>query len=77
MLDKFCIAYIDNILIYSNFKKEYQTHIYKVLAAFQKEGLQVEINKCKFYVIKISYLKLIISTKNISINPKKAETIQN
>ena len=27
MLDEFCIAYIDNILIYSNSKKEHQTHV--------------------------------------------------
>ena len=33
MLDKFCIAYIDDILIYSNSKKESQTHIQKVLTA--------------------------------------------
>ena len=33
MLDEFYIAYIDNILIYSNSKKKYQTHIQKVLAA--------------------------------------------
>ena len=27
MLDEFCTAYIDDILIYSNSKKEHQTHI--------------------------------------------------
>ena len=27
ILDKFCTAYIDNILIYSHSKKEYHTHI--------------------------------------------------
>ena len=31
MLDKFCIVYIDNILIYSNFKKKHQTYVQKVL----------------------------------------------
>ena len=33
VLDKFCIAYTDDILIYSNFKKEHQTHIQIVLGA--------------------------------------------
>ena len=33
MLDEFCTAYIDDILIYSNFKKKHQTHIQKVFAA--------------------------------------------
>ena len=31
MLNKFCTAYIDDILIYSNFKKEQQTYIQNVL----------------------------------------------
>ena len=33
MLDEFCTAYIDDILIYSNSKKEHQSHVRKVLAA--------------------------------------------
>ena len=77
MLDEFCTAYIDNILIYSNSKKEHQTHVQKVIAALKKAGLQENINKCEFYVTKISYLGLIISIKGIRIDPKKVETVQN
>ena len=77
MLDKFCIAYIDDILIYSNFKKEHKSHIQKVLAALQKARLQVNINKCEFHITKISYLRLIISTKGIRMKPKKVEGVQN
>ena len=39
MWDKFYIAYIDDILIYSNSKKEHQTYIRKVFVALQKAGL--------------------------------------
>ena len=77
ILDKFCIVYINNILIYSNPKKEYQTHIWNVFAAFQKVGLQTDIDKCEFYVIITSYLRLIISTKNIHIDSQKVEGVQN
>ena len=76
MLDEFCIAYINNILIYSNSKKKHQIHIQKILVALQKVGLQANINKYKFYITKISYLGLIISTKSIRIGPKKVEAIQ-
>ena len=77
MLDEFCTAYIDDIMIYSNSKKEHQTHIRKVLAALQKAGLQADIDKCEFHVTKISYLGLIISTEGIRIDPKKVEAVQN
>ena len=33
MLNVFCTAYIDDILIYSNSKKEHQEHVRKVLEA--------------------------------------------
>ena len=77
MLDEFCTAYIDDILIYSNFKKEHQTYVQKVFTALQKAELQADIDKCQFHVTKISYLGLIISTKGIRIDPKKVEAIQN
>ena len=77
MLDKFCTTYIDDILIYSNSEKKYQTYVWKVLAALQKTGLQVDIDKCEFYITKISYLGLIISTKDICMDPKKVKDVQN
>ena len=77
MLDEFCTAYIDDILIYSNSKKEHQTHIRKVLAALQKAGLQADIDKYEFHVTKIRYLGLIISTEGICMDPKKVKAIQN
>lgn len=77
MLDKFCTAYIDNILIYSNSKIEYQTYIQKIFTALQKAGLQANINKCEFHITKISYLRLIISIQGIYIDPKKVEVVQN
>ena len=77
MLDKFCTAYINDILIYSNSKKEHQTYIQIVFAALQKAGLQADINKCEFHGTKISYLGLIISTKGIQMNLKKVEAVQN
>ena len=77
MLDKFCTTYINNILIYNNSKKEYQTHVQKRLAALQKAELQADIDKCEFHVTKISYLELIISIKNICIDSQKVEVVQN
>ena len=34
MLDIFCTAYIDDILIYSNLKKMHREHVRRVLMAF-------------------------------------------
>ena len=76
MLDNLYTVYIDDILIYNNSKKKHQTHVWKVLAALQKADLQADIDKYKFHVTKISYLRLIISIEGICIDPEKVEIIQ-
>ena len=45
--------------------------------ALQKAGLQADSDKCVFHVTTISYLGLIISTKDIRMDPKKVEPVQN
>ena len=49
-LDVFCTAYIDDILIYSNSRKEHTQHVRKVLERLRSAGLQVDIEKCEFSV---------------------------
>ena len=76
-LDWFCSAYLDNILIFTNSsKKEYIEHIYIVLKALKKAGLNLDILKYKFSIQKIKYLGFIIKArKGIRINPKKVKVI--
>ena len=76
MFDEFCIAYIDDNLIFNNFKKKHQIHVRKIFAIFQKINLQTNIDKCEFHVIEINYLKLIVSTKKIRLSFKKIEIVQ-
>lgn len=76
MFDVFYTAYIDNILIYSNSKKEHKEYIRKVLKIFQKISLQVDIDKSNFHVTEINYLDLIITANNIYIDLHKVSAIQ-
>lgn len=75
MLDDFCTAYIDNILIYSNSRKKLRANVQKFLAALEKASLLIKIDKCKFLHTKISYFGLIISVQGIHINPKKIQAL--
>ena len=76
MLDVFCTAYIDDILIYSNSKKEHQKHVRKVLEALRKAGLPADIDKCEFHVTEVNYLGLVITNKGIQIDPRKVNAVQ-
>ena len=74
-LDVFCLAYLDDILIYSNSEKEYIEYIKKVLAKLSEVGLYLDINKCEFYVQQVKYLGLMVITKGLKMDPHKVEAV--
>src|SRR6266702_3041570 len=72
-LDEFCIAYLDNILIYLDNKLKYQVYVKKVLERLRNVGLQVNIKKCEFRVKRTKYLRFIVIIEGIKVNPEKVE----
>jgi hypothetical protein len=47
-LNVFVIAYLDDIVVYSNTVKEHRKHVRTVLEALLKAGLYFKLRKCKF-----------------------------
>ena len=76
-MDDFIIVYLNNIIIYSNSKKEYKEYIEWVLSRLYKENILVIIKKCKFHTKKTDFIEFIIKLGQISINPKKIKAIIN
>ena len=76
-LNKFCTAYLNNILIYSNNEAEHKIHIKHIFQKLKKAGLQADIIKCAFHVTQILYLGLIIITEGVKMDPAKVSTIIN
>ena len=74
-LNRFCTAYLDNILIYSSNLWEHKEHVRLVLAKLREFGIQADVDKCEFHVTETKYLGLIISTKGIKIDSAKVEAI--
>ena len=71
------MAYLDNIIIYLNSKKEYKEYIKWVLSRLYKENMPVTIKKYKFYTKKTNFIGFIIKLRQISIDLKKIKTIIN
>jgi len=76
-LNEFCIAYLNDILIYSENVLEHEHHVKLVLQRLRDAGLQVDIKKIEFHVTRTKYLDFIISTQGLEINLKKITTITN
>ncbi|GJR56578.1 putative reverse transcriptase domain-containing protein [Tanacetum coccineum] len=57
-LDKFIIIFIDDILIYSNDKKEHEEHLKAIMELLKKEKLYAKFSKCEFWIPKLIKQKL-------------------
>ena len=75
-LDVFCTVYLDDILIYSENKLEYQEHVTKILQRLREAGLQVDLDKYEFHVKRTKYLGFIISTDSIKVDPDKVSVVK-
>lgn len=76
-LDDFCIAYLDDILVYSESISAHTKHIQQVLSKLRAAQLFLDILKYDFSVHEVKYLRMIISTTGLKIDCNKVETIQN
>ena len=62
-LDEFVMAYLDDIIIYLNIKKEYEEHIEWVLKRLYDENIPIVVEKCEFYIKKTDFVGFIIKPK--------------
>jgi len=74
-VDSFCIMYLDDILIFSNLLEEYREHVAKVLECLWQFQLYANLQKCQFYTALVPFLRYIISTNGVSIDPCRVESI--
>jgi hypothetical protein len=75
-LDVFYTAYLDDILIYSKDPLEHESHVRKVLERLREAGLQADIKKLEFDVTYTKYLRFIVSTEGVEVDPKKVSVIK-
>ena len=71
------MAYLDNIIIYSNSKEEYYEYVKWVLDQLSKVEIPIVIEKCEFLTKKTDFIGFIVKLGRISIDPKKVKAIVN
>ena len=70
------IAYLDDIIIFSNTLEEHLSHIRKVFEKLQLATLSMKMTKCNLFSKEIQNLENILSTTGIQPLPSKTHAIQ-
>lgn len=64
-LEKFCVNYIDDILVFSRSFEEHISHIEELLCAIQEEGFRLKFTKCEFAKDKVTYLGHVVGNGTV------------
>jgi hypothetical protein len=70
-LDIYVVAYLDDILIYSQNEKEHKEHVRTVLNALQTHALLVDPDKCKWHQEEVEFLGCIVGKNGVKMSPDK------
>lgn len=76
LLDDFCIAYMDDILIYSDSYEEHVRHVREVLERLREFSLYAKLSKCEFETQEVDFLGFRIGLAGVSMDPSKVAAIE-
>ena len=78
-LTKFCMVYLDDLIIYSKNHNDHRQHLKLVLDALDSHQLKIKLKKCDFFMKRIKFLGHIIDVSRDYVtaeaNPEKVEVI--
>ena len=73
---KWCIIYLDDIIVFSKTPEEHIERLRGVLEKLTAAGLRLKPSKCEFFKSQVKYLGHIVSKNGIETNPGKIEAIE-
>ena len=74
-LNEYIIAYLNDILIFFDNKKDHRKHVKEILKRLQEKNLYLKSEKCKFHKQQVEYLEHIIIIEELKMNSEKIKTV--
>ena len=76
LINKFCVVYLDDILIYLDAQPEHLDHVKQVLERLRRFGLYASLKKCDFFTTEVEFLGFMVSTNGVAMDQRRVATIQ-
>jgi hypothetical protein len=76
-LNEFCIAYIDDIFIFSKDSSQHKHYVRQMLSKLRAAGLQADIRKSEFSITETRFLGYILSISGIAVDSIKVAAVAN
>ena len=75
-LDKICLAYLDEILIFGQTIGEHLENLRVVLKWLREKGAKLRVNKCAFVKPEVRYLGKLMSARGYKANLEDTKALQ-
>jgi len=75
-IDICCIAYLDDVLIYSDSLEQHERNVACIIRAIRKQGMKVKPFQCEFHQRETEYLGFIINNEEVKVHPIKTGAIR-
>ena len=72
---KFCLAYLDDIIVYSSTIEEHIEHLQIVFKRLEQAGLKLKPSKCSYICKQLDFLGHVISADGVQVCPDKVKAI--
>ena len=76
ILWKFCLVFIDDIIIWSTTPEEHLLHLKEVLSRIDDHELRLNVEKCEFSTDKVLYLGHMVTPNGILPDKDKTEALE-
>ena len=76
LVDRTCVVYLDDILIYSEAEQDHDAHVEEVLDRLVEWGLYCKASKCTFSTRSVEFLGFIVTPGGVVMDPVRVQTIK-
>jgi hypothetical protein len=76
-LNKFVVAYLDDIVIYSKTKEEHEQHLRQVFKVLRRHKLFVKGSKCELFKEEVQFLGHYVGRKGVRVMDDKIDAVTN